>query len=104
MRKVERQLDPDKVRARMKEFRRGEAAFYAKYGGGPSVGYDLIDDEGHRYPPAAIVQAALGWSDVKGGVKARDSAGRGLRLHGFRVIKKGQRLKSAPNDLDEATK
>jgi hypothetical protein len=86
----------------MTEFRKGENAFYEKYGGGPSVGYDLLDDQERRYPPAAIVQAALGWGDVKGGVKARDSAGRALRLHGFRVVKKGERLKASPSEADKA--
>ena len=80
MRKIQRNLDPDVVRQMMKEFRRSEAAFYEKYGGGPSLGYDLIDETGFRYPPAAIVQAALDLPDVKGGVKARDSAGRALRV------------------------
>jgi hypothetical protein len=100
MRKIQRNLDPDIVRQMMKEFRRSEASFYEKYGGGRSLGYDLIDEDGYRYPPAAIVQAALELPDVKGGVKARDSAGRALRLHGFRVLAKGELLTSPPKDID----
>ena len=104
MRKVQRELDPVIVETKMKEYRRDPEAFFERYGGGPSLGYDLIDKHGRSYPPAAIVQAALGWEDVKGGAKARDSAGRALRLHGFRVVKKGKRLSKRPTNLDEATK
>lgn len=96
MRRIQRELNPDSVLAKMAEFRQNETAFYELYGGGPSVGYDLIDEQGRRYPPAAIVQAALNWNDVKGGVKARDSAGRALKFHGFRVVEKGKRLRSKP--------
>tara|TARA_R110000850_G_C9883376_1_gene458177 strand:+ start:358 stop:1068 length:711 start_codon:yes stop_codon:yes gene_type:complete len=104
MRKVQRELDPELVIQKMIEFRQDEGVFYKKYGGGPSVGYDLIDDQGRKYPPAAIVQAALDWEDVKGGVKARDSAGRALKMHGFRVVKKGVRLKSMPSNRDSLLK
>jgi hypothetical protein len=100
VRRIQKELDPDAIVAKMAEFRQDELAFYAKYGGGPSVGYDLIDEQGRRYPPAAIVQAALGWDDVKGGIKARDSAGRALAFHGFRVVEKGKRLPTKPANFD----
>lgn len=102
MRAAGRNLDPKVVRQKMKEFRKDEAAFYKKYGGGPSTIYDLLDDQGRTYPPAAIVQAALGREDIKGGLKHSDSAGVALRDNGFRVVAKGEfrRVNDASLDAD----
>lgn len=89
------------VKSKMREFRKGERAFYEKYGGGPSLLYDLVDDEGRRYPLAAIVQAAMGAEDVRGGVKGSDSAGRYLKALGFRVIAKGKELSGVGSSFDD---
>lgn len=106
MRAAARQLDPQRVEELMREYRRSPERFFANYGGGPSIGYDLLDQKGRTYPPAAIVQAALGWKDIKGGLKHADSAGAALRANGFRVVKKGKfRSKRGVSDKDRiATK
>ncbi len=57
--------------------------------------------EYRKGPPAAIAQAALGWPDITGGMKARDSAGRALKTNGFRVVTKGARLTKSPTDLEK---
>jgi HNH endonuclease len=88
----------------MAEYQKDPEKFLKLHKAGPSLKYDLLDDEGRKYPPAAIAQAALGWSDIKGGMKARDSAGRALKVNGFRVITKGARLTKAPTDLEKLLK
>lgn len=100
MSEQERELTVEAVKEKMREFRRSEAKFYRRYGGGPSIRYDLLDDEGRRYPLASIVQAALGKEDVRGGVKGADSAGRMLLDLAFRVVEKGVRL-PLRNEPDE---
>ncbi|MCY7270667.1 MAG: HNH endonuclease [Sphingomonas bacterium] len=86
----------------MAEYRADPDQFFVKYGGGPSTGYDLIDDVGYTYPPAAIVQAALNREDVKGGLKHSDSAGVALKFHGFRVIEKGKFRREPATEKDKA--
>lgn len=96
--RIARQLDAQIVRERMREYRSNPAKFFQRYGGGPSIGYDLIGDDGYRYPPAAIVQAALKLKDVKGGLKHSDSAGVALKAHGFRVVAKGKFRRPSGSD------
>lgn len=100
--RIARALDPAKVVTKMAEYRADPDQFFVKYGGGPSTGYDLIDDAGYAYPPAAIVQAALDRDDVKGGLKHSDSAGVALKFHGFRVIEKGKFRKEPASESDTA--
>jgi hypothetical protein len=85
-----RMLDEKVVLKKMIEYRDDPDAFFRRYGGGPSIGYDLIDGDGNKYPPAAIAQAALGLKDIKGGLKHSDSAGVALKANGFRVVAKGK--------------
>jgi hypothetical protein len=104
VRKAAKQLDPDAVLKKMAEYRKDPERFLKLQKAGPSLKYDLLDDEGRKYPPAAIAQAALQWADIKGGMKARDSAGRALKANGFRVVTKGVKLTKAPNDLEKLLK
>jgi hypothetical protein len=94
-------LDERVVLEKMAEYRKSPDEFFRRYGGGPSTGYDLIGDDGYRYPPAAIAQAALGLTDIKGGLKHSDSAGVALKANGFRVVAKGKFRLSPDENLQD---
>lgn len=73
----------------MDEYDLGSAEFFAKYGGGRPTKYWVVSKSrplSKRYPPAAVAQAALGWSDINGGYAKADSACRVLERAGFVIV------------------
>ena len=79
----------DRVIQKMREFdRKGAKAFFKKYGGGPARRYHLVDpaDASKIYPPAAILQAALDWEDVRGGKSGTLTANSILERADFEIV------------------